>query len=143
MGDSKKGWVQDVSQSGAFLWNCYIADEHSKVVFKIKDKKPIVRNCRVVRKDQQRNWAAIQFDEQLTPFEFSRVTDPGGSLYLPGENATYDLAKIDRAEVFRGAVQIKTCASNYFIWAMGLILPITFGVWALAMRGAKVPGLEM
>jgi len=130
----KKGLVQDVSQSGAFLWNCYIPDEQSKVAFRIKDKKPIVRDCRIVRKDEERNWVAIQFDKQLTPFEFGRITGLNGALYLPGDDLTYDLARVDRAEVFREANEIKTCASNYFIWAMGLILPITTGVWALALQ---------
>ena len=45
------------------------------------------------------------------------------------------MAKIDRAEVFREANQIKTCSSNYFIWCIGCIIPFTVAIWALVLAG--------
>ena len=134
-GVPQKGLIENISQSGAFLWHCYIPDELASVVFPIKGKKPIIIDCRIVRKDEEKKYVAIQFDKQISLFELSRITGLNGSLYLPGADSTFDLAKIDRAEVFREANQIKTCASNYFMWAIGLILPITLGIWALAIEG--------
>ncbi len=133
------GWVQDISQSGAFLWHCSMrgsASEHkADVIFKPKGKKPVTRACKVIGNDEADNWIRIEFEHELSDFEVKRIAGHTQPVYLPGHDATYDLAKIDRAEVFREANQIKTCASNYFIWAMGLILPITLAVWALAIEG--------
>jgi hypothetical protein len=130
-----RGRVQDVSESGAFLWHCYTDDEKSKVIFHMKNKVPIEKGCRTARKDPGGNWIAVQFDKPLTPFELDRIAGTNDPVYLPGDTSTYDLAKIDRAEVFRETNQIKTCASNHFMWAMGLILPITLAIWALALEG--------
>jgi hypothetical protein len=132
--DMQKGRVQDISQSGAFLWQCYTDKDFSTVSFQIPYKKAIKKNCRIVRKDKKDPWIVVSFDEHLSRFELDRIIGANGKIYLPGDNETYDLAKIDRAEVFKEANQIKTCSSNYFIWSMGLILPLTLGIWALVLE---------
>ena len=130
----QEGRVQDISQSGAFLWECYTEKDTSKVSFQIHHKKPIEKKCRIVRKDIRDPWIVVSFDKPLSRFEFDRIKGANGSIYLPGNHETYDLAKIDRAEVFKEANQIKTCSSNYFIWSIGLILPFTLAIWALVLE---------
>ena len=135
--DIKTGRVQDVSRSGAFLWG-HADDSANKpvVTFKIKNQSPIQKPCRIIRSNEKENWMGIKFEEPISEYEVKKIAgNTIAPLNLLGDNITYDLAKIDRVEVFREANVIKTCASNYFIWAMGLIIPITLAVWALALEG--------
>lgn len=126
-----------MSQSGAFLWGCQSGGIRGHVIFKIRGKKPINKYCTVTRRsDTNEKWMAVNFTEPLSEFELDRIKIKPEKLFLCGDVTTYDLAKIDRAEVFRETNQIKTCSSNYFIWSVGLIVPFTLAIWALALQAS-------
>ncbi|RJQ60581.1 MAG: hypothetical protein C4530_07300 [Desulfobacteraceae bacterium] len=127
------GRIQDISRSGVFIWKCYSEQKNVKLKFVINSKKPIFKDGSVIRKDTKDPWMVVDFKQPLSEFELCRITCNNDRLYLPGDNTTYDLAQIDRREVFREANQIKTCASNYFTWSIGSIIPFTTAIWALVL----------
>jgi hypothetical protein len=135
-GDNKpQGNIVDISKSGVLVWNCNSREKNIQLKFRPNNKKPIIRKSFVAReiiKDKQvDSGVALHFEKPLSEFELKRIKENDPSLYLPGEISTYDLARIDRTEVFRESNQIKTCSSNYFIWAIGFIVPFTVAIWSL------------
>lgn len=127
----KDGCIQNVSRSGAFLRNCFIDGECKAIKLKPKDKKSITKKCKVIRMDyNDRNWLAIKFEPALSEYEINVIR----GVYFTGDKANYDFAKSDRFEIFRETYQIKSCSSNVFIWAIGLISTIVIAIYTLAIQ---------
>ena len=115
------GRIQDVSQSGIFLWDCFTNSDEVVLKIQIGSKRPFIINGKVVRRDEKDPWLAIEFNEPLSEFQLLRVQKGDEKIYLPGSDATFNLASIDRAQVFKGTSQIKS------------IVPFTIAIWVLVL----------
>lgn len=127
--------IQDISLTGMCLkidppfcstMSHKTGDLSSLINFRISDNQTIKNNGRITRCEENGQWVGIKFDNPLNPSDLNAIRGR--------EACSYEMCKTDKNIVMTEAHQIKTCSSNYFIWTIGLLLPLISGIWTLVLQ---------
>lgn len=129
--------LQDVSVTGLCLEAAPTAKRNKiskdlvscEIFLNTGGNEPLVLKGRVCRWDDEAGseWLGVELSEKLEPTELS--------ILRSNQESAFELAKVDKSIVQREALQIKVCASNYFIWTIGILLPLISTVWTLSIQG--------
>jgi hypothetical protein len=128
--------IQDISCAGVCfeILSGKIDNDNKKdlqILFNINSKHPIEYTAKILREPEDEKWLALHFIKELSYQDLMKIC---------GNNElAYGMAKMDKASVLKEALQIKTCSSNYFIWTVGLMIPLVGVIWTLFMQDQISP----
>lgn len=132
---STESKIQDISSTGMCLetspdfcetMSSHRAGESCRILFNINNRLHLDRDAMITRCEKQGRWVGLRFKEKLNQFDLNLIRGR--------EACSYELCKIDKNNVMSEAQQIKTCSSNYFIWTVGLLVPLISAVWTLVLQ---------
>ncbi|MEW6670104.1 MAG: PilZ domain-containing protein [Thermodesulfobacteriota bacterium] len=128
--------IQDISVAGICLdtspsnqENCFNSEinQQGEILFRVNQQSPLKTKFKIVRNEKKGRWLGCRFDNILNSLDLNKIRG--------NDECSYDLCKLDKDIVLKEAQQIKICSSNYFIWTMGLLVPLISGVWTLTLQG--------
>jgi len=129
--------IEDISLSGSCIEilsgeiNENLKSKTLQILFNINRQHPVQYEADIIRENDEKKWYAIKYKQQLSSHELIQIRGV--------DDFSYDIAKLDKSSVLAEALQIKTCSSNYFIWTIGLMVPLISGIWALFIQNTISP----
>ena len=124
--------IEDISYTGVCLelktdlTYKQLKDKSLDLLFNINSQTAVQYSTEIVRENPETKWLALKFRKNITKEHLTQIRGV--------DDSSYDLAKIDKTSVLKEALQIKTCSSNYFIWTIGLMIPLISAIWTLYMQ---------